>query len=531
MPALEKHAVLIVGAGPTGLVLGIELARRGVPFQLIDRLTEPRGWDRAIFIKSRTLEVFAGLGMDDAFLQRGQVVQGIDVYSEAERVAGYRFDHLDTPYPYILSIPENETERLLIERLEQLGGRVERGVEFLGLEQTETRIRARLRSAGAGERVMAVGWVVGTDGLNSPVRDAINDSFDGKEYEMLWGVVDGHISGWRHPRDITCAQLSPPVVIPFPLGEDRWRIYFRPDPGKSDVLQDVGDRLMAMSPGAELGDIDEPRFFHAHSRVARRFRAGRVIIAGDAAHASNPIEGHGMNIGIQDAYNLGWKLALAVNGKATEALMHSYEAERRPVAQAIVRSGDEAEVTVSRSGYEARQKAVDFLSTPEGQDFAALAESELHFGYDYSPIVAEIGAGPALLASRTKIGYRVGEAAGLVGRNGAVRLRDLISGPDHTLFLMVGDEVLLPGAKSLSLLRAALGRLSGEPRGFVVTKSATAPDPFPDDVLWDPDGNLHDRLAAPGATLCIVRPDGHLGFRCHPPAFDVLDAHLQQIIR
>ena len=92
-----------------------------------------------------------------------------------------------------------------------------------------------------------------------------------------------------------------------------------------------------MSPGAELGDTDEPRFFHAHSRVAERFRTGRVIIAGDAAHASNPIEGHGMNIGIQDAYNLGWKLALAVNGKATEALMHSYEAERRPVAQAVVR--------------------------------------------------------------------------------------------------------------------------------------------------------------------------------------------------
>ena len=199
MPALEKDAVLIVGAGPTGLVLGIELARRGVPFQLIDRLTEPRGWDRAIVIKSRTLEVFAGLGIDDTFLQHGRMVRGIDVYSEAERVAGYRFDHLDTPYPYILSIPENETERLLNERLEQLGGKVERGVEFLGLEQTETGVRARLRSAGSGERVMDVGWVVGTDGLNSPVRDAMNDSFDGKEYEVLWGVVDGHISGWRHP--------------------------------------------------------------------------------------------------------------------------------------------------------------------------------------------------------------------------------------------------------------------------------------------------------------------------------------------
>ena len=227
MQPVPEGAVLIVGAGPTGLVLGIELARRGLPFYLIDRLKEPLGWDRAIFIKSRSLEVLAALGLADAFLKHGQFVHGVDLYSEAAKVAGYRFGSLDTPYPYILSIPEDETEQILSERLAQLGGHVERGVEFIGLEQSGSGVRVRLRSEGAGERLFEASWVVGTDGIHSQVRAAVDDPFDGHDYGRLWGVVDAHIPGWQHPREIACVQLQPPVVVPFPLGEDRWRIYFR----------------------------------------------------------------------------------------------------------------------------------------------------------------------------------------------------------------------------------------------------------------------------------------------------------------
>jgi 2-polyprenyl-6-methoxyphenol hydroxylase-like FAD-dependent oxidoreductase len=271
-------AILIVGAGPTGLVLGIELARRGVSFRLIDRLKEPLKWSRAIFIKS---------------------------------------------------LPQNETEAILNERLEELGARVERGMEFIGLEQSESSIQVRVRSEEAGDQVIDASWVAGTDGCHSGVRPIVDNSFDGRDYRQIWGVVDAEISGWQHPREITCVQLQPAFVAFFPLGEDHWRIYFRAESAHSSVLTNIRKRIGAISPGAELQRYNDLNFFHAQARIAQRFKAGRVLIAGDAAHLSNPCEAHGLNTGIQDAYNLGWKLAAAASGTASDTLIESYQAERR----------------------------------------------------------------------------------------------------------------------------------------------------------------------------------------------------------
>ena len=156
---MAQSPVLIVGAGPTGLVLAIELARRGVPFRLIDRRPAPLGRDRAVVVKSRSLEMLAGMGLVDRFLQRGRVIRAIDLFSGGTKVASVPLDGLDSPFPFDLCIPEEETERILSEELEQLGGRIERGVEFAGLEQRRRSVRARLRTLQDGERsVMRAGW-------------------------------------------------------------------------------------------------------------------------------------------------------------------------------------------------------------------------------------------------------------------------------------------------------------------------------------------------------------------------------------
>jgi len=525
---MSDNPVLIVGAGPTGLVLGIELARRGVPFRLVERRPEPMGRDRAIVVKSRSLEVLAAMGLADTFLRRGRVIRGINLFSGGAKVASVELDGLDTPFPFDLCIPEEETERILTERLEQLGGRVERGVEFAGVEPGEQNVRARLRSPHAGEHALEASWVIGTDGLHSAVREAIGVEFEGHEYPTLWGVADAHLAGWHQPTNHATVQIEPPVVIAFPLHDGRWRFTFQPD-ADDDGLGTIGARLAAISPGARLRDPDEPQLFRTHARVARRYRIGRVLLAGDAAHASTPFEGHGMNTGVQDSYNLGWKLALEIAGAATNTLLESYEAERRPVAQAIASSGDDAEARAARLDKGARQALIEFLASPQGRQVAAVAEAEIEFVYAGSPIVEEVVPDVRAAARGTPIGGRVGDAAPLEERNRALSLHELIRVPGHTLLLLLGETHPAAVDQGLALTGEAARRYRPHLQAYVVTRERRTGDVVPDGVLQDPTGALHRRLGANGPCLCLIRPDGHLGLRAEPPALDVLETHLRRI--
>jgi 2-polyprenyl-6-methoxyphenol hydroxylase-like FAD-dependent oxidoreductase len=527
---MSEHPVLIVGAGPTGLVLAIELARRNVPFHLIDRRPEPIGRDRAIVVKSRSLELLAGMGLADEFVRRGRVICGINLFSGGTKVASVGLDGLDSPFPFDLCIPEEETERLLNQALGRLGGRIERGVEFVGLEQRERSVRVRLNALRDGERELEASWVVATDGLHSTVRETIGDEFEGHEYPALWGVADAHLTGWHQPDDCATVQIEPPVVIAFPLRDGRWRFTFQPDAGDDDVLGTIGARLAAISPGAALRDPDEPQLFRTHSRVARRYRVGRVLLAGDAAHASTPFEGHGMNTGMQDSHNLGWKLALVATGAAPQTLLDSYEAERRPVAQAIAASGDDAEARAERRDAAARQALIQFLANPQGRRLAAIAEAEIAFGYDRSPIVDDVLSVPPAAMGSTQIGFRVGDAAPLEGRNGILRLHELIATPGHTLLLMLGaaEPAAIEGA--LALARTVTQRYRPHVTGYVVIRNTVAAETLPDMLLRDPTGALHTRLGADRPCLCLVRPDSHLGLRAAPPALETLQPHLRRIL-
>jgi 2-polyprenyl-6-methoxyphenol hydroxylase-like FAD-dependent oxidoreductase len=524
---MSDGPVLIVGAGPTGLVLAIELARRGMPFHLVDRHPEPLAWDRATVIKSRSLEVFAAMGLADTFVQRGRIIRGVDLFMGEAKVASLRFEGLDSPFPFTLALPEHETERILTERLERLGGQVERGVEFVGLEQGERNVRARLRRLDGAERTLEASWVFGADGVHSGVRDAIGDQFEGHDNPTQWGAVDAHLAGWGHPSDLVAVQIEPPPANPIPLADGRWRIYFRPDPNEHDVLKTVAARLAATCPGAALQDPDAPQLFHTHSRVARRYRIGRVLLGGDAAHACSPIEGHGMNTGIQDAYNLGWKLALVAAGVAPETLLDSYEAERRPVAQAIAGSGDAAEARALQPDPAARLALVQFLATPEGRRAAALAESEITFGYDRSPIVGGQDAPSA--TGGTPVGFRVGDAAPLRRRQGACCLHECIAVPGHSLFVLLGEAGPAALERGLALARAAAKRYAPHLQVWVETRNALPGHGAVDELLHDQTGALHERFGAGPGSLCLVRPDGHLGLRAEP-SLEALQAHLAGIL-
>jgi hypothetical protein len=285
-----------------------------------------------------------------------------------------------------------------------------------------------------------------------------------------------------------------------------------------------------MSPGAALQHPDKPQLFQTHSRVARRYRFGRVLLAGDAAHACSPFEGHGMNTGIQDAYNLGWKLALVVSGAAPAMLLDSYEAERRPIAQAVGRSGDDAEARVTQQDPAARQALIRFLTTPESRQLAATAGAEIAFGYNQSPIIDEVVPDARTAARGTQIGFRVGDAASLEGRNRTCCLHELIGVPGHTLLLMLGEADPAAVHDGPALASAAAERYRPHVQAYVVTRNALKHEDIPDALLCDPTGALHERLGADRPCLCLVRPDGHLGLRAEPPSLSALQAHLRRIL-
>ncbi len=528
-----RDPILIVGAGPTGLVLAIELARRGVPIHLIDQQPAPLPWDRAAVVKSRSLEIFATFGLADDFVRLGTAVRDVNFYKAGSKVASFHMRDVDTPFQFTLGISENVTERLLTRKLEELGGRVERGTSFVSLERgegsgNEANVRVLVRTS-AGERWLTAGWVVGTDGLHSLVRDAVGISFDGHDYALHWGVIDAHLDGWPFPGDANAVQFDP-FLIAIPIGGDRRRIYFRADPDTTHQVEHIKQWLAELAPGIWLEDPDEPQLFHTHCRVAGQFRARRVLLAGDAAHACSPIQGHGMNTGIQDAFNLGWKLALVAAGHAPESLLDSYDAERRHVAELVGAGGDDAEAMAAKGDPTATETIAAALASEDGRRNAAIGESETGFGYDDSPIIDAVG--PQRLSQLgTPVGYRVGDAGSIEGRDGAVRLHELLAHTSHTLFLLLGDADAVAVDAGLSLVRNVTGRYGTHVIAHVVTSNAVACERDAGELLLDRNGAIHARLACGEPCLCLVRPDGHLGMRCVPPSLQAVEAHLARIFR
>ncbi len=228
-----------------------------------------------------------------------------------------------------------------------------------------------------------------------------------------------------------------------------------------------------LAPGATVASSDEPQLFHTHSRIATRFRSGRVLLAGDAAHACSPIEGHGMNGGIQDAFNLGWKLALVATGKAPDALLDSYDVERRAIAKIVCASGDDAEANAAQGDPAAIEAAAKNLATAEGQYKAAFGESELGLGYDASPILGSIGPEP-VSQSMTAIGYRLGDAGPLTGPGGAVRLHEVIAHTGHTVLATTGEGDSANSDEIVKTARQVADRFGPHVKAFVVARKANA---------------------------------------------------------
>jgi 2-polyprenyl-6-methoxyphenol hydroxylase-like FAD-dependent oxidoreductase len=354
--------VLIVGAGPTGLVLALWLTRLGVRVRIIDKTAEPGTTSRALAVQARTLELYAQIDLADEVVECGRRIAAANLWVAGQRVARAVFGDMGvgiSPYPYALIFPQDEHERLLIERLAKVGVHVERRTELVNFEHTSGRVVARLkRSDGSLENCEAA-YLTGCDGAHSAVREALNIAFPGGTYTHLFYVADVEASGAATNGEVHVALDRTDFLAVFPLkGEGRARLVGTVRENAQHQPEDLswGDVSKRVIEWMRI-DVARVNWFstyRVHHRVADRFREGREFLLGDAAHIHSPVGGQGMNTGIGDAANLAWKLAAVLHGGANAGILDSYEPERIAFARRLVSTTDQAFTGVTSAGAIAR---------------------------------------------------------------------------------------------------------------------------------------------------------------------------------
>ncbi|MER7108953.1 FAD-dependent oxidoreductase [Streptomyces sp. NPDC000229] len=475
--------VLVVGAGPTGLALACDLARRGVRTHVIEAGEQLFGGSRGKSLQPRTQEALDDLGVMDALRAEGGPFPPMQTWRDGRREGTWRLLEQDpeapaSRYPEPWLVPQWRTQEILRDRLLALGGAVECGTRLASLHQTDRHVLAELAHADGSRRTLTVPYLVGCDGGHSTVREALGIAMKGEEGDLHPAVVaDVRVRGLD--RDHWHIWLDDPdhrgvgslLLCPLP-GTDEFQLNARADGEERDLTPEAVRTLLATRthlPADAVTDVLWHSYYEPRTALAERFRDGRVFLAGDAAHAHPPGGGQGLNISVQDAYNLGWKLGQVVRHHAPDALLDSYEAERRPAAAHVL----EVSSRLYRTG-----------RSPEGGSEKARHRGRLthllSVHYRDSPLSTETRE--RLSDTAVQAGDRAPDLPCVTENNGSRRLHELLRGPHFTLLAVDRTPPRVPPA--------------------VVTHRVTG-------------GSAAEAL---GAGLFLVRPDGHIGLATQDPA-------------
>ncbi|SDU19252.1 2-polyprenyl-6-methoxyphenol hydroxylase [Verrucomicrobium sp. GAS474] len=554
-PALtEPTDVVIVGAGPTGLMAAGLLLRCGVRVRILEKNDGAARESRAFAIQARSMELFLKMGLAERFLDRGLIATGAQIFVDGEEAAELNFDDIgraDTPFSFVLIVPQWEIEEILGEDLRARWVEVEFGREVIGFEEAEGRVTTRVRQPSGEVTTIESAYLIGADGAHSLVRKQLGLTFEGAPYpqgffladcKVDWPLDYDHFKLFLHEREFA-------VYLPL-KGRDRCRIIcVRPlaDPGTEAsaegntseplTLAEVEAAFRKATGLDERLRLSDPGWlsrYRIHHRGVDRYRKGRAFVAGDAAHIHSPAGGQGMNTGLQDAANLAWKIALALKGRGGAALLDSYHEERWPVGQRVLEHTDRLFSTMTtQSGWKAtlRNHLVPLLAgtlsksgTMRGKAFHFL--SQLGIRYEGGPLLRD-AASPA--ASKA---WRKGLTPGHRAPNALVtRDKDIFGLTQGYAFdLLVLSEKSLDRVEIESVARelAALPLEIGLPlRTHLIAHSLLGRDPrlirVESSQVFQAYGITPDQPHA----LYLIRPDGHIAFRADHFDFASLRSYLK----
>ena len=473
--------ILIVGAGPVGLFLANECARRGLRWRLIETQRTQSIHSKALAIFPRTLEIFDMAGVVDPFLGVANRVTSVAVYSQGHGLAHMQFTPEDSPYSFVAMVPQDVTEKLLVEALQRRDGNVEYETTFLSAEDQDNRVKVSMERSGQPV-VLNVKFVVGCDGAHSVVRHLLKVPFEGAEYEDSFLLADVESSGTLPADQMQlCPSEFGPAAI-FPMSATRKRVVATIDQKEGDApsLELVQRVLAQRGPqGFEAHALHWSSYFRIHHRHVAHLRVGRMFLAGDAAHIHSPFGGQGMNTGLQDVWNLAWKLDLVLSGQGNERLLDSYNAERIPVIKTVIETTDRLTRvmgTPSKFAQVLRDTMIPMVSRLAPFQHAFVQRlSELGIDYHGSPIIE--GTGKRYFDDSLRGGVGIG----------------------RRFLLMVGEEQGVAANR-------ALRQFCESWNGVIALRAATPP----------------------GITL--VRPDGYAAYTTHRFAGDATIESLRSLL-
>lgn len=528
--------VLIVGAGPTGLTAATLLARYGVDFRIVDKNDTAAKRSKALGVQARTLELWDKLGMAAGAVERGQPLKALNLITKGSLATGGKpfmalgRDGKDiSPYPYLLIHEQNKTEQMLLDDLTEHTGPkgaygVERSTEIVRLEQDVNAVTITLRHEDGTREVVQARYLIAADGAGSFVRKTLGLEFDGDTYVDPLFVADVDMT-WPLDRDTFYAQVPRQGMLTFfPMrgdgySERQYRIIGRIPKAWEGKEELTGEDIQSLLDDhsvvkAKINATNWVSKYRIHRRMTKQFRVGRIFLAGDAAHIHSPAGGQGMNTGIQDAWNLAWKVALVIRGQADKIILESYEPERIPVAKAVLNGSD---------------KGFSFIGSPNYM-FHLLRSALLPRLTDLASRES-LGKGIFKFLSQTWIGYRKSPAVdgdknakhvrpgdrapyGFLEHNGErVSLFEFFRGVEHQLLMFEGKEA-----------RADFDKRCLEAQAVA---SYTRVNAQPIKVRAD-NVTLHKTYEVTGPTVFLIRPDGYIGYRGALDRPDLLIGYLRR---
>jgi 6-methylpretetramide 4-monooxygenase / 4-hydroxy-6-methylpretetramide 12a-monooxygenase len=532
----EPIEVLVVGAGPVGLTAAHELTRRGVAVRIVDAAAGPAVTSRAIATHPRTLETYDAIGLLDEMLARARKITAFTVFANGRRLARLDADYSASPtrYPFTITIDQVSTEEVLRTALSKLGVEIEWGLKLTALTQDEERATVTLERAGGGTETVTAPWVIGADGGHSAVRKILQLPLIGESNET-WLLADAQVQTELPANSIYLIRAEGTMLMMAPMpGERRWRMLDTVDTtygGDADMVAERFARKLTAGLGHPV-TVESPSWvsvFTAQQRMVPSMRDRRVFVAGDAAHVHSPASGQGMNTGIQEAYNLSWKLASVIHGHAAEPLLETYSAERVPIGQTLLGSTKAATKLVALKNamaglalpivFGVASKVTPIRKKMQREALGRVAG--LNIGYVGGPLTRAAAEGP---------GPRPGERSGQVLPDRAVQggwpefaaeLRDL-----RWTLLACETPQTGPVLRQAAAAHAALLSVRTVGDGTPADGTDGIGEPAAVRALPDGGGALRTDLGlAPGGWI-LVRPDGYVAARGQQLTAAALEAAL-----